>query len=152
MQHGQEIKITKNDVQFLKWYDLKERVRNSKGFVNPEEFNEMLESSIALQLRSDVPVGVCLSGGIDSSSIVSILYKKFNNKDIKTFSSIYDQGSNGDESEYLEEYKPFLTNMFFTKPDESTLIDDLEQFVKAQSEPLPSTSPYAQFKVMELAR
>ena len=35
-----------------------------------EEFNEILESSIRLQLRADVPLGSCLSGGLDSSTIV----------------------------------------------------------------------------------
>jgi len=42
--------------------------------------------------------------------------------------------------------------MFFTTPDANSLAGDLDQFVKAHAEPIPTTSPYAQYKVMKLAK
>ena len=42
--------------------------------------------------------------------------------------------------------------MHFTTPDADTLYNDIDRFIEAHAEPIPSTSPYAQFKVMELAK
>ncbi|MCG2810716.1 MAG: asparagine synthase (glutamine-hydrolyzing) [Candidatus Aminicenantes bacterium] len=157
LQHGHSLNIElsenreqKTEVRINKWYDLRSNLK--EPFKTPEEFKEMLSSAVGLRLRSDVPVGVCLSGGLDSSSIVSILLKDYKKKDLNTFSAVYEKGQFGDETEYINEYKPFLKNMFFTTPSAETLHADLANFVTAHAEPIPSTSPYAQFKVMELAK
>jgi len=135
-----------------KWYDLREKVSETEGFKNPAEFRQLLSSSIGLRLRSDVPVGVCLSGGLDSSSIVSVLLKDFQKKDLNTFSAVYQKGQSGDESEFINEYTGQVSQMFYTTPAAETLFNDIPDFVIAHGEPIPSTSPYAQFKVMELAK
>lgn len=135
-----------------KWYDLRAHVSNNKGFTDPREFNELFSSAIGLRLRSDVPVGVCFSGGLDSSSIVSTLIGRFHKNDLNTFSSVYARGMAGDETEFIREYESYLNNMFYVTPSAKTLWNDLNIFVSAHAEPIPSTSPYAQFKVMELAK
>lgn len=167
LQHGHCLKITSNEIGMFgkdgwsnltpnvllkKWYDLRKKVYAVEGFKSVEEFRYTFCSAVGLRLRSDVPVGVCLSGGLDSSSIVSILLKDYKKYDINTFSAIYNKGQFGDESEYIEEFTPFLKNMYFTSPSAETLLNDLNMFVRAHGEPIPSTSPYAQFKVMELAK
>ncbi|MGK9477954.1 asparagine synthase (glutamine-hydrolyzing) [Melioribacter sp. OK-6-Me] len=167
LQHGYCLKVTQDalpsynkdgwyqlapKVFVKKWYDLRERVEKAEGFKSSEEFKDTFSSAVGLRLRSDVPVGVCLSGGLDSSSIVAVLLKDYHKNDVHTFSAVYEKGQSGDESEYIAEFKPVLQNMFFTHPTAVTLFEDMEQFVKAHGEPLPSTSPYAQFKVMQLAR
>jgi asparagine synthase (glutamine-hydrolysing) len=135
-----------------KWYSLRNSVTQTEGFKNPQEFADLFSSAIGLRLRSDVPVGVCLSGGLDSSSIVSVLLKDYNKKDLHTFSAVYNKGQDGDETEFIQEYSALLKNMFYITPDAQTLELDLLSFVKAQGEPIGGTSPYAQFKVMELAK
>jgi asparagine synthase (glutamine-hydrolysing) len=149
LPHGHLLKIEEEDVRIEKWYDLKSRIQNP--FTSPEEFRDTLSSSIGLRLRSDVPVGVCLSGGLDSSSIVSILLHDYGKTDLNTFSAVYGKDIQGDESEYIHEYRNALKNMFFTQPDANTLFKDLNKYIRAHNEPTPSTGPYAQFKVMELA-
>lgn len=124
----------------------------TEGFKSPDEFRELFSSAVGLRLRSDVPVGVCLSGGLDSSSIVSVLLQDYNKKDLNTFSAVYNKGQHGDETEFIQEYRSLLKNMFFTTPDAKTLENDFLQFVKAQGEPIAGTSPYAQYKVMKLAK
>jgi asparagine synthase (glutamine-hydrolysing) len=151
LQHGHCININKNNYKIKKWYDLNESVLNTNGFQKPEEFRDLLNNSILLRLRSDVPVGVNLSGGLDSSSIMSLLIKN-SNQDIKSFSAIYGKNVFGDESKYIYEFKDTVHNMFFIKPNAETLANDYETFIYANEEPIPDTSPYAQFKVMELAK
>ncbi len=152
LQHGHQLTIKNEKLEIKQWYDLRERVKNVDGFKNGEEYRELFSSAVGLRLRSDVPVGVCLSGGLDSSSIVSILLKDYEKKDLNTFSAVYEKGKFGDESEFINEFRSVLKNMFYTTPDALTLKNDLMKFVSAHGEPIPSTSPYAQFKVMELAK
>ena len=135
-----------------RWYDLRKRVKEAEEFKSLDEFRETLSSSVGLRLRSDVPVGVCLSGGLDSSSIVSLLLKDFKKSDLNTFSAVYGEGIRGDESEFINEYKDILENMHYINPTAESLYNDMHQFVYAHAEPIPSTAPYAQFKVMELAK
>lgn len=159
LQHGEKFSFsTKPEQDFnstissIRWYDLKNEVSKITGFKDSNEFKEMFFSSINLRLRSDVPVGVCLSGGLDSSSIVSVLLKTFERQDLNTFSAIYNKGQSGDEMEFIQEYKPYLKNMYYTAATAETLKYDLIRFINAHAEPMPGTSPYAQFKVMELAK
>lgn len=132
-----------------KWYDIRKEIK--EPFKNPEEYREMFASAIGLRLRSDVPVGVCLSGGLDSSSIVSVLLQDFQKKDLNTFSAVYGSGQNGDESSFIDLYKGQVQNMYYTRPDENSLLADLDDLALAQYEPVPSSSTYAQYRVMKLA-
>lgn len=73
-------------VQYRKWWDLKYEIQNQSKIINPKKwFEEVFFESVNLRMVSDVPVGVLLSGGLDSSSILSSLYHQ-NYKDINTFS------------------------------------------------------------------
>lgn len=152
LKHGHTIRIQNSKLRIKRWYNLRKRVKEADEFKSLDEFREALSSSIDLRLRSDVPVGVCLSGGLDSSSIVSLLLKDFKKSDLNTFSAVYGEGIRGDESEFINEYKDILQNMHYTNPTAESLYNDMHQFVFAHAEPIPSTSPYAQFKVMELAK
>jgi asparagine synthase (glutamine-hydrolysing) len=149
LSHGCYIEIKNKKVVKNKWYSLREKLNYPA--LQPKEYLEMLSSSIQLRLRSDVPVGVCLSGGIDSSAITSILYNKFQLNDIHTFSAVYGNGEKGDETEYIGEYSTTLRNMYFTYPTAESLFDDQMSLVKAHAEPFPTTGIYAQYKVMQLA-
>jgi asparagine synthase (glutamine-hydrolysing) len=118
-----------------------------------EKLRTLFLKNIELHLRSDVPVGAALSGGLDSSSIVmgmKIVGGKSLN--VKTFSYCA-RGSNYNEEVWIdrisqasgvENHKTFLAPEVFKT--------DLETLVKIQGEPFGSTSIYAQYKVFELAK
>jgi asparagine synthase (glutamine-hydrolysing) len=133
-----------------RWYNLKDNLKTP--FQNSLEFRELFSASVGLRLRSDVPVGVSLSGGLDSSSIASILLKDYQKSDLNSFSAIYAKGECGDESEFIDQYKPLIRKMHFITPSPEGLYADIPVFIKAHEEPMPTTSSYAQFKVMELAK
>ena len=142
--------IKEDNVSFHQWYNLKEHINSS--FSSMEEFRSILIDSIRLRLRSDVPIGVCLSGGLDSSSITSILTSILKKDDMQTFSAVYGKDEIGDESDYIDLYQDSISTMHKTFPTAQSLYNDLSSFIMCHGEPIPSTSPYAQFKVMELAK
>jgi asparagine synthase (glutamine-hydrolysing) len=150
LQHGHCMTIGTDGVSIRQWYNLRENIR--EPFQSTEEFRATLSSAIALRLRSDVPVGVCLSGGLDSSSIVSILLHDYHRDDINTFSAVYGNGVEGDESEFINEYSGQLEHMHRVHPTADTFYYDLFDYTRAHSEPTPTTGPYAQFMVMQLAK
>lgn len=147
---AQEAPESEKTLRPQKWYNIRKELK--EPFKNPEEYREMFASSVGLRLRSDVPVGVCLSGGLDSSSIVSVLLQDFCKKDLNTFSAVYGNGQKGDESTFIDLYRGQLQNMYFTEPDGNSLLADLDDLALAQYEPVPSTSTYAQYRVMKLAQ
>lgn len=152
LQHGNCLFIENGHLSISKWYILKEKIKKENGFKSGAEFGAYLEDAIRIRLRSDVPIGVCLSGGLDSSSIVSVLINRLQFKQLNTFSAVYEKGVYGDETEFINIYKDIVPNMHYTSPSAESLVEDLKDFVCTHAEPIPSTSPYAQYKVMQLAK
>ncbi|MCX6278615.1 MAG: asparagine synthase (glutamine-hydrolyzing) [Bacteroidetes bacterium] len=151
LQHGHSLTIKGSQLSINKWYDLRSNLK--EPFKSPAEYREMFSSAVGLRLRSDVPVGVCFSGGLDSSAVVStLLSDDHKNTELNTFSAVYRTDQIADESRFIKEYESILKNMHYITPSGETLLTDMHDFIKAHAEPIPGTSPYAQFKVMELAK
>lgn len=112
----------------------------------------MFKKSVRIRLRSDVPVGSCFSGGLDSSSIVSLMTKLLQNNDnITTFSSVY-PGFERDESYYIDKQVERLSiKNKKNNPAAEDLKSDIEDYIYYQEEPTRSTSQYSQYCVMKLA-
>ena len=123
-----------------------------------EKFTELFNLSVKRRLRSDVPVGTCLSGGLDSSSIAYTInqLQKNSNKEatklLQTFSAVF-PGFKNDESKYIEAVSANLhiTN-YQTQPSAFDLINDFEKLCYQQEEPFQSSGIFAQYKVFELAK
>lgn len=151
LQHGHSLVIKEGKLSISCWYNLRERVQGKRLQSDEKEFLNLLEDSIRIRLRSDVPVGVCLSGGLDSSSIVSIISERLKHPEVNTFSAVYESKYRADESEFINLYKDKLPNMHFTYPTYQSLFEDLNSFIACHAEPVPSTGPYAQYCTMRLA-
>ncbi len=128
---------------------------------DPARFREVFERAIERRLVADVTVGTCLSGGLDSSSIVCVMSDLLGKgapdaasmgEQLKTFSAVFD-GDPIDEQEYIE---PVLAASGaaseFVRPQSGELIEDLPLVVWHQDEPMVSSGPYAQYRVMQLAK
>lgn len=139
-----------------KWYSL-EKTSTSITDKNPEHrFLELLQDSIRLRLRADVPIGSCLSGGLDSSSIVCIANKFFREQgsieNQKTF-SFCTNVKEYDEKEYIDEVvRATQVDAYYTYPEPLDLFEQLGKLVWHQDEPFGSTSIFAQWSVFKLAR
>tara|TARA_Y100001954_G_scaffold236813_1_gene298576 strand:- start:1028 stop:2857 length:1830 start_codon:yes stop_codon:yes gene_type:complete len=151
LKHGHYFTISENNFCEHKWYELRKNLSNDNN-INFKDYRKVLQDAVKIRLRSDVPVGVSLSGGIDSSAITSIVFHDFGKKNLHTFSAIYEKGTWADESDFINSYKNNLKNMHFTSPNAQTFFNDFKNFIIAQGEPISSIGPYAQFKVMQIAK
>jgi asparagine synthase (glutamine-hydrolysing) len=115
-----------------------------------EKFGQLLQTSVSRRLRSDVPLGTSLSGGIDSGAIAAILSRQ-GHTSYKTFSAVF-PGFEKDESAKIKTVTDVLKlSNYQTKPDAAGLIQDFEKLCYHQEQPFGSASIYAQYKVFELA-
>ena len=125
--------------------------------INPS-FNEavvkvrdLFLESIKLHMRSDVPVGAALSGGIDSSAIVCGIRHLNPEQEIHSFSYIA-------ANELSEEHWIDIVNNHTNakahkiKVSKEELVSDLNDLIKTQGEPFGSTSIYAQYRVFQEAK
>lgn len=116
------------------------------------EFESILESSVASRMIADVPVGVFLSGGIDSSLITGIMQKVAGKKNIHSF-SIEFEGSDFDESFYsktiAEQLGTSHTPYVFTAKDALNILPDISEIY---DEPLSNESLLPLVKLSDLAR
>jgi asparagine synthase (glutamine-hydrolysing) len=127
-----------------------------------EQLRHLLTDSIRLRLRSDVPVGTCLSGGLDSSSVVSLVNQLIQDEGViaphlvgerqKTFSSCFDD-PRFDERPFIEAVAAQTgVERNYVFPDGyQKLWQEASDLVWYQEEPFSSTSIYAQWNVMRLA-
>jgi len=118
------------------------------------KFKELFFTSISRRLRSDVPVGSSLSGGLDSSAIVCAIDSLNFNKSInqKTFSAQF-PGYEKDESYYQKlVIKHTKAEAYYTFPDGEKMLHELDKVIWHQEEPFGSASIMAQYEVFKLAK
>ena len=136
-------------------------VLTQNGSPDPELFRDLFRTSVERRLVSEVPVGSCLSGGLDSTTIVSFMSELLSEEapdagslrgQLKTFSAVFD-GDPIDERTYIETaVQSTGADTTYTNPTSPEFIDELRDFVWHQEEPIVSTGPYAQWCVMRSAR
>lgn len=117
-----------------------------------EQLRGLFLDSVRQHLRSDVPLGAALSGGIDSSAVVCAMRHVEPDAPIHTFSFIA-KGSPVSEEAWVDVVNARVgaqVHKVFVEPDE--LAADLDDMILAQGEPFGSTSIYAQYRVFKLAK
>ncbi len=111
-------------------------------------FRELFEDAVRLRLRSDVPVGTMLSGGLDSSS-VTVMAARLSAAPVTTFSARYDE-QEFDEGPYIEATVRHVNadgRFIYPKPGE--LLDTLQAMLAVHDEPVCTVTWYAHWMVMK---
>jgi asparagine synthase (glutamine-hydrolysing) len=128
------------------------RVKDSHDY--SEQLRELFFDAVKIRMRSDVPVGTSLSGGLDSSAIACTMRRFWPTSSTQqcTFSARYNEG-NTDEGKFIQavvEATGALNFHVWIRGD--NLRDELDQFLYYHDEPVAHTSQFAQWKVYELAK
>jgi asparagine synthase (glutamine-hydrolysing) len=116
---------------------------------------DLLNDSVSLRLRADVPVGMCLSGGIDSS-VIAVISARLLGQDVSkkvqnTFTATF-PGEVFDERHYAQliiEHSGVKSH--WIHPSQEGYLRELPAILRHQDEPFGGTSIYAQWEVMQEA-
>ncbi|MFH0844728.1 MAG: asparagine synthase (glutamine-hydrolyzing), partial [Pseudomonadota bacterium] len=153
---GHYAAFDQNGLRMRQWWNPEEYLHKPSGRdpgTISREIEEIMVSAVGLRMRSDVPVGSCLSGGLDSSILIGILYHHYNVGDrYQTFTASFPDHPI-DETRYvdvLNKRYPFKNNRTF--PTARMARERLKEFVYANDDPTTNPSFYSQYEVMRLAK
>jgi asparagine synthase (glutamine-hydrolysing) len=154
---GQLLKIKINSglqVTAAKYWDLEfdheEEISDEDAI---GKFSELFSLSVKRRLRSDVPLGTSLSGGLDSSSIAAgICQQQTSTLKPQTFSAVFPAFEKNEEKYIDLVTKKFDLQSFKTDIAVNDIPSLLQTVMQQQDEPISSASSVAQFKVFELAK
>ncbi|HVU14485.1 MAG TPA: asparagine synthase (glutamine-hydrolyzing), partial [Phototrophicaceae bacterium] len=137
----------------IRWWDVDiEQARATYNYNDIDgEFLRILRDSVALRLRADVPVGTCLSGGLDSSTIVALATAGLDGGSMNSFSAVYPV-KGLDESRYVDIVaQRYHTIEHRVTPDPTNFLDRLAKITWHQDIPTATSGVYTQNFVMQLA-
>jgi len=120
-----------------------------------ERFAELFTASVQKRLRSDVPIGTSLSGGLDSSSIVAAIHqlKAISPKWTNVAFTAAFNGFEKDETAYSKAVaSAYDIRQYFTHPSADDWIKYWQQLMYYQDEPVQSSSVLTQYMVYQLAK
>jgi asparagine synthase (glutamine-hydrolysing) len=138
-----------------KWYFLNKIEMNKNIKEATGLYKKLFDSSIGLRLRSDVKVGTCLSGGLDSSSIAAIASKLYSDASNERFTAIHAKSveRESDESHYAKLVAEAMNlELHIVTPSTKEFINLIDEVVYTQEEPFPDTSIFMSYFVSKKAK
>ncbi len=154
LEAGHNLTYQNSNLLLSKYWDiLPQKTFEGDIMEAAEIFKTKFENSVNLHCRSDVELGACLSGGLDSSSIVSVIAKKKLYKNLKTFTIYYDGKDDVNESGFVRELQKKYHDIDarFLAPNEDDIADGFHRFLYHQDVPIGGSSPISQYFLMQMA-
>jgi asparagine synthase (glutamine-hydrolysing) len=152
LQPGWCLRLDRDGVKLRQYWDLKIAPEDLSEEECVRQATELLRDSVRLQLRSDVPLGVFLSGGVDSSAVVALMHE-MGIRDIRTFTVAYDFGPQYDETRYARQ----IAEKFGTRHREVFVQPrEFQEFIPSlvwhMDEPVTESAAISLYFVAKLAR
>ncbi|MDP2192932.1 MAG: asparagine synthase (glutamine-hydrolyzing), partial [Alphaproteobacteria bacterium] len=152
--HFAEINSSSLTMNISQWYNIQDHIHelHLSDLEACERFKELFADAIKLRLPSDVSVGACLSGGLDSSSIVSMMRLGNSDEKFSTFSAVF-PGHRVDESTYIDlltDRKKITNHKNYPTHDEFT--KSLDAILYFHDLPFSGTSIFAQWMTFQSAK
>ncbi len=153
LKPGHILSLENETVTINEYWDLKNTPESKISFPDAlKEFENIAMESIELRLRSDVPLGAFLSGGLDSSVIVALMNKVSSNQ-VKTFSVGYKDEPDANELGYAK----IVANKFKTEHHEFILepldfFNSLDLLLEHTEEPIVESAAVALYQLSKLAK
>jgi asparagine synthase (glutamine-hydrolysing) len=139
-------------ITITKWWDLKKEIQNQPTIKNPIEwFKETFDDSVRLRMVSDVPVGVLLSGGLDSSSILASLNHQ-NYKNIQTFNIGFKEEEHNESHLAKMMAEKFGYGFHTMQLEGEALYDNLIESTYLQDEPIMHLSEPHLLAISKMAK
>jgi asparagine synthase (glutamine-hydrolysing) len=139
-------------ITFHRYWSAPQETLNLDPVDAARELNKKLNYSVNLHLVSDVPVGACLSGGLDSSAIVCLGSRHLANqgKIIQTFTTEYSDYPQINEAHWAQKVLTATkANGHFVSPTFDLFKKNFERVIYFQDEPFGSTSIFSQYFIFE---
>ena len=155
--HNLHVDLRTGQFRVDRWYDLAARKPNPGVSFDDaaEQFRELLFDAVRIRLRSDVTVGVCLSGGVDSSSIASVARRVTPaGRPVRSVSCAWDDPA-CDESRFIDEVvRSCQLDPVIARPKMDDQLDrhTLDKIIYHQDQPILSASQFAEYSVYGAAR
>ena len=153
LQAGHKFTIKNGQFKVSRWYNLPDNnvMKDTRNLYS--DFYDLLYESVNLHLRSDVEVGSCLSGGLDSTAIVCIMHEILHNEGKpeiqKTYTAAYDDPLI-DERPFVEEViKQTGSTGHYLFPDINGFMADIDRMTYHQDEPYTGATVFAQWSVFK---
>ena len=120
-----------------------------------ETIQSLLREMIKLRLQADVPLGVCLSGGVDSSTIAGLVadidQREGRSGIRKSFMAVLPPGSHQDESAFARQMSTHAGFSFHTtQPSANDFLQSIEDLMYTLDEPPPGLNAFSQYAVFRL--
>jgi asparagine synthase (glutamine-hydrolysing) len=151
--HLLTLDLRSGETRIERWWNPSiEEVRGRTREAAAEQLRSLFLESVRLHMRSDVPVGIALSGGIDSSAIACAVRHEFPDADLHTFSYVAEHGAVSEEPwiDAVNEATRAVPHKIRIGGDD--LDADLDALIRAQGEPFGGTMLYAQYRIFRAAR
>ncbi len=145
------LSVGENGLEIRRWWGLDPARRAPGGPAAwTGEFAELFTDAVRLRLRADVPVGSCLSGGLDSSAVVTTM-ARLGAGEQHTFSCAYDVPGFDERPHIDAAVAASGARPHLVVPDGADFWSVFDRLAYQQDEPTAGSGLYSQWKVMELA-
>ncbi len=151
---GHSLRVSRAGIRLQKYWELRpayDQVNVQDNGINDlqDRFYALLKDAVSLRLTSDAPLGSCLSGGLDSSAIVSIAAASRPN--LPCFTSFFEE-EGWNEAHHAEAVaNRFQTDSHWIAPQVTAFQETLDNLIWYQDEPCAAYGTFPQWKIMEEA-